>query len=102
MAARSERTGITADYVLETIRDTVERCRQAQPVLDRKGLPVYVHTANGELVPAYTFDAQAVLKGAELLGKNLKLFTDKVDHTSSDGSMTPTVIERRIVDHADD
>ena len=26
----------------------------------------------------------AVLKGAELLGKHLKLFTDKVEHTVSD------------------
>lgn len=102
MAERSKRTEITADYVLEVIRDTLERCRQAQPVVDRKGQPVYVQTPNGETAPAYSFDAQAVLKGAELLGKNLKLFTDKVDHTSSDGSMTPTAIERRIVDHARD
>jgi len=82
---RSERTGITADYVLMTIRDTVERCRQARPVLDRKGEPVLVELPNGEMAPAYTFDSNAVLKGAELLGKHLKLFTDKVEHTGKDG-----------------
>lgn len=84
-AARSERTGITADYVLATIQDTIERCRQARPVLDRKGEPILVELPNGELAPAYTFDSTAVLKGAELLGKHLKLFTDKVEHTGKDG-----------------
>ena len=92
-----KRHEITIDYVLSTIQETVERCRQAEPVLDRKGNPVYVTTPEGELVPAYTFDSQAVLKGAELLGKHLKLFTDKVDHSSSDGTMTPPAPVYKIV-----
>jgi len=42
-------------------------------------------------------------KGAlDSLARSLGMFVDKVDHTSSDGSMTPTVIERRIVDNASD
>jgi phage terminase small subunit len=69
MAKRSQRVQITADYVLGTIRDTVERCRQAEPVLDREG----------ERTGEYRFDATAVLKGAELLGKHLKMFTDKFE-----------------------
>ena len=68
LALRAKRSEITADYVLEVIRDTVERCRQAEPVKDREGMPT------GE----YKFDAQAVLKGAELLGRHLAIFTDKV------------------------
>jgi phage terminase small subunit len=79
MDKRSERVDITADYVLQTIQDTVERCRQVKPVLDRKGDPVYVDTPSGDLTPAYTFEAQAVLKGCELLGRHLKLFTDKME-----------------------
>ncbi len=79
MDARSARTEITADYVLATIRDTVERCSQATPVLDRKGEPVHVETPSGDDVPAYTFDSNAVLRGCELLGRHLKLFTDKVE-----------------------
>ena len=47
MDARSQRTEITADYVLDTIRKTIERCQSAE-----------------EYQPA------AVLKGAELLGKH--------------------------------
>lgn len=85
--ARVERTQITADYVLTTIHETVERCKQARPVLDRRGEPVMVETEGGQLAPAYTFEPQAVLKGAELLGKHLKMFTDKVEHS---GSVTVT------------
>jgi len=79
MDERSQRTEITADYVLTTIVETIERCKQARPVLDRKGDPILVDLPNGEIGAAYTFDSGAILKGAELLGKHLKLFTDKVE-----------------------
>ena len=78
MDARSARTGITQDYVLTTIQATIERCSQVAPVLDRKGAPVHVETPSGDVVPAYTFDSGAVLRGCELLGRHLALFTDKV------------------------
>ena len=84
MDKRSESLGIDAKYVLETIKDTVERCRQAKPVKRSNGDLVYVETEDGEVLPAYTFDSQAVLKGAELLGKHLKMWTYKVE-TKIDG-----------------
>jgi phage terminase small subunit len=59
MNERSERTGITADYVLDGIKDVTERCAE-----------------KGE-----AFNPTSALKGYELLGKHLKLFTDKVEHT---------------------
>jgi hypothetical protein len=66
---RAERTMITADYVLATIRDTVQRCRQARPVLDMWGKQVFIPDPQGGplLVPAYTFQPKEVLKGCELL-----------------------------------
>lgn len=72
MVERAKRTEINADYVLTTIRDTVERCRQAVPVYEKQ---------DGEMVPTgeFEFDSQAVLRGCELLGKHLKLFTDKTE-----------------------
>lgn len=73
-ATRSERVRITQDYVLSSIVDVMERCKQVSPVLDRKGDPVMVETPTGELAPAYTFNAMAVLKGAELAGKHLGMF----------------------------
>ena len=65
---QDERLEISQDYVLRVIKDTIERCAQAEAVIDKEGNPT------GE----YRFDAQAVLKGAELLGKHFVMWTDKV------------------------
>jgi phage terminase small subunit len=73
-AARAERTNITQDYVLSSIVETMERCKQAKQVLNRRGEPVLVETPTGEMVPAYVFDAGNVLRGAEMLGKHLGMF----------------------------
>jgi len=73
-ANRSERTEITQDYVLNSIFSTMERCKQAEAVLDRRGEAVLVETPSGDLAPAYTFNAMGVFKGAELLGKHLGMF----------------------------
>lgn len=75
---RQQRTEIDQDYVINTIIETIERCKQAKPVLDKKGEPVYVETLDGEIVPAYRFEAGNVLKGLELLGKHLGMFNDKL------------------------
>lgn len=89
MDKRSEKVEITQDYVLKTIKETIERCSQKQPILDNQGNPVLVETPNGELAQVFKFDSQAVLKGAELLGKHLKLFTEKMEHTGKDGKDLP-------------
>jgi phage terminase small subunit len=69
MDKRSEDLGIDAKYVLQTIKNTIERCSQAEQIKGPDG------TVSGE----YKFDSTAVLKGAELLGKHLKMFTDKAE-----------------------
>lgn len=85
MDKRAEKTGITSEYVLTTIYETIERCKQNFPVLDRKGNQVFCETPDGEVAPAFQFDSKGVLKGCELLGKHLKLFTEKVEHSGSLG-----------------
>lgn len=67
IADRKQRVEVTADYVLSTIVETIERCKQAEPVFVR-----------GEPTGEYEYDSGAVLKGAELLGKHLAMFTDKI------------------------
>ena len=62
VAKRSERTEITQDYVLALIVDTAERCKMASD-----------------------YNPNAVLKGAELLGRHLAMFTDKQAVTLHDG-----------------
>ncbi len=69
MDKRAKKVEITADYVLSTIKTVVERCLQVEPVLDRKGQPT------GE----FQFDSMGALRGSELLGKHIKLFSDKVE-----------------------
>lgn len=88
-AERNERLNIDADYVIKTIVETIERCSQAKQVYDKSGELVMTETPNGELAPAYKYDATNVLKGAEMLGRHLGMFKDTVNHVSEDGSMTP-------------
>lgn len=77
MDKRSETLGIDAQYVLQTIKNTIDRCSQAEQVKAADG------TVSGE----YKFDSTAVLKGAELLGKHLKMFTDKAE-VKHEGAVT--------------
>ena len=77
--ARTKRVEVDQDYVIASVVTTMERCK-----------------TDKEFSPA------AVMRGAELLGKHLGMFTDKLDLTSSDGTMTPTAITRTIVDPQQD
>jgi phage terminase small subunit len=70
---QTEKLEISSEYVLGMIKQTVERCSQAVEVLDREGHPTGM----------WKEDSFAVLKGCELLGKYLKLFTDKVEHSGN-------------------
>lgn len=78
MDKRGARTGVTADYVLNKIKETIERCSQAEKVMEwDSDAKEMVFT--GE----WKFEHGGVLKGCELLGKHLKLFTDRVEHSGS-------------------
>ena len=83
-AKRSERTEITQDYVLAVITDTIERCQKAKAVMDHDG------KETGE----WTFNANAVLKGAELLGRHLAMFTDKKTVTHHDGDRLDAILQQ--------
>lgn len=86
MSERIQKCNLTADYVLFGIVEVVERCKQARPVLDKKGRPVLaLDEETGELRPVYQFDASNALKGKELLGRYLKLFGDK-DHSAQNNT----------------
>lgn len=72
---RSRATGITAERVLCSLDQIADRCMQALPVLDREGNPT----------GTYRFDSAGAVRALELLGKHLKLFTDRVEVDASPG-----------------
>lgn len=63
-AKHAKNVGITAEWVLNGIKDLTDKLIEMD-------------------------DPKAAYKGYELGGKYLTLFSDKIDHSSSDGSMTP-------------
>lgn len=66
--AMSEKTDLDEAWVLERLRRNVERCMQAEPVLDREG------NETGE----YKFDASGANRALELIGRHLAMFTDRI------------------------
>lgn len=68
MDERAKRVDISADYVLNSIYEVTERCKQGTPVI-----------VDGVETGEWKFEPNAALRGCELLGKHLKLFTDKLD-----------------------
>lgn len=75
-AAQTQRTEIDADWVLTSIKEVAQRCMQAIPVMVKE---------DGEWVETgeYKFDSTGANKSLELLGKHLKLFTDKVEQENT-------------------
>lgn len=113
MEKRAARTEIDQDRVLGWIEETAERCRNVKLVTDKKGKPLMLPTDEvcpicegqktldigeairrdcpacdhtGRLLRAavVSFEPFAVLKAAELAGKHLKMFTDKVEFGADD------------------
>ena len=72
---RSERTGVTQDWIIERLTEVAERCMQHEPVLTRQGKPT------GE----YKFDSHGATRALELLGKHLGLFPDRFKHSLENG-----------------
>ncbi len=67
------------DYVLQNITKVVERCMQeVEPLLDKKGNQIFKKDEEGNLRPAYVFNATAALKGLELIGKNDGMFVERM------------------------
>ena len=72
-AARSERAEVTADYVLACIVATVEECRSEE------------HR-----------NPQAALKGLELLGRHLAMFTDRTDNRHTFEHLTDAEVDEQL------
>ncbi len=76
---------LSAEWVLNNLKEIAERCMQAEPVMIRKGNEM---VESGE----YKFDSSGANKSLELIGKYLKMFTDK---TEIEVKSIPQVIIKR-------
>ncbi len=94
MRWRAARAGITADYVLELMREISERCLQRKPVMVfNKVTNAYeqetrvVELPTGEFVNegVWEFDSAGANTAAANLAKHLKLLTDKQEISGPDG-----------------
>lgn len=72
-----EEATVDRAWVLSRLKTVTERCLQAAPVLDRKGLPVLVETPEGDLVPAFMFNSMGANRSLELLGKEIGMFVER-------------------------
>jgi phage terminase small subunit len=93
MGKRSQRTEITADYVLSNLAQIVERTMQRAPVMVGRGED-RTQLKDEEGRDVWEFNANGANKALELLGKHLKLFTDKVEHGGADGGPIELVMRR--------
>lgn len=84
MGARLERTKIDGDYVLTSLKVVAERCLQRAPVMVRRGRE-FVQLKDEEGRDVWKFDAMGAGRALELLGKNLRLFIEKHEHSGPDG-----------------
>ena len=91
MDERSERTRLDADYVLSSLHVVAERCLQRAPVMVRRGKE-FVQLQDEEGRHVWRFDSNGANRALELLGKNLKLFTEKHEHTGKDGGPIESVV----------
>lgn len=91
MDERSKRLLVDGDFVIKGLLEVYNRCIQAEPVMvfdyDEKGM---VQAKNEEGEGIFTFDSTGANRALELIGKHLKLFTDKTD-IKHDGDMNITM-----------
>lgn len=93
MDKRAQRTEITADYVLSNLAQIVERTMQRAPVMVGRGED-RTQLKDEEGRDVWEFNANGANKALELLGKHLKLFTDKVEHGGEGGGPIELVMRR--------
>lgn len=84
-----EAAGRSAASILKNIGETLDRCMQHSPVIDKLGHQVMIETPAGDLAAAFTFDAKNALKAAELLGEFHKLFVKRHEFAGPGGAPLP-------------
>ena len=71
-----EKTGVTAEYVIDGLRTVAERCLERAPVMVGQG-ESRTQAKDDDGNHVWEFNAAGANKAFELLGKHLTLFTEK-------------------------
>lgn len=93
---RNEAIGLSAQFVIDGIVKNIRRCEQSERVTHPNGDPVMCETEDGEVAAVYRYESNSALKGYELLGKHLKIFTDKVEHSGSIQSLSDEELNAKL------
>jgi len=67
---KEKKVDISAEWVLENLKELCERCMQKTAVLD----------AQGKKTGVWRFDSRGANKSLELLGRYLSLFSENINH----------------------
>lgn len=89
-----DRTALSEEYVVNNLREIVERCMQRAPVT-HKGKQTVDDKGNA----VWAFDAKGANRALELLGKHLGMFTEKIkqENTGPNGGPIQTEIRLTLV-----
>ena len=79
-AKRSQKVGVTAEYVVESLREVAERCLQRAPVLGAFGQQAT--DAEGNAI--WKFDSKGAIGALGLLGKHVGMFTERTENVNID------------------
>lgn len=95
-ATTAERTAVERQYVLDNLREIVERCMQRAPVMVRRGREM-VQATDEEDRHVWTFNAKPAVAALQLLGKEHGMFRERVEHSGPDGGSIEVIVTRRII-----
>lgn len=93
---------ISVTYVLEGLKEVAERCMERVPVMERSPSDgrKFIQKENEDGEGVWEFDSAGANKAFELLGKHLKMFTDKIEVHASDDLMNALQAARKRRDNA--
>lgn len=93
-AKRAEQLNLDAYWVLHRLKEVADRCMQHEPARDQFGR---------EIPGEFVFDSKGAIRAAELIGKHLGLFEERVRHSGEvNMSFTPEQIKRMAHEVIDD